>query len=52
LDRIQRHSRIASSIRSSGPVTPAPDAFTVLIAALEGLADALETGRGDAVLAS
>src|SRR5688572_8677544 len=49
---IQRHSRIASSIRSSSPVTPAPDALTVLIEALDRFAGALETGRADAVLAA
>jgi hypothetical protein len=33
-------------------VTPAPDALTVLIEALDGFARALETGRADAVLAA
>jgi hypothetical protein len=33
-------------------VTPAPDALTVLIEALDGFAVALETGRADAVLAA
>lgn len=33
-------------------MTPAPDALTVLIDALDGFADALETGRADAVLAA
>ncbi len=31
-------------------MTPAPDALTVLIDALDGFAGALETGRADAVL--
>jgi hypothetical protein len=33
-------------------VTPAPDALTVLIEALDGFAAALETGRADTVLAA
>jgi hypothetical protein len=33
-------------------VTPAPDALTVLIDALDGFVGALETGRADAVLAA
>src|SRR5690606_14941006 len=50
--RIPRRWPTASSIRSSKPVTQAPDVFVALVDALDGFAAALESGRAEAVLAA